>query len=119
MHDGVDLPDTLRAERPTRSWWRLVIGLPLLLIALGLAMDVSLGLPISRGATSLPKLLGGVLGFGALWLLGEGAGEWVWWKDRPTDPLTKRVFRLMTALVLWGVLLVVMWFVKAVVTSRA
>ena len=80
-------------------------------------MDACSGFPLSRGAGSLPTWLAGILAFGALWLLGEGAGEWIWSTDKDTDPLPRRVLRLTGALFLWGVFLLAMWLIPSLVTA--
>lgn len=96
--------------------WRMVIGVPLLLAALGVASDACMGLPVWRGAASRQAWLGGVLGLGALYLLGEGVGEWIGPKDKVTDPLWRRLLHLMALLALWSALILAAWLLLRVVT---
>jgi hypothetical protein len=97
-------------------WWRLGLAVSLVVLALGIAMDACSGLSLSRNAASWPKWLAGVMALGALELLGEGAGEWLWSSDAVTDPLLKRVPRLATALFLCGVFLLAIWLIQVLVT---
>jgi hypothetical protein len=73
------------------------------------AMDACLGLPVTRDAASWPALLGGLMGLGGLYLLGEGVGEFTRSWDKVTDPLWKRVLHLMTLLAVWGVVIMIVW----------
>lgn len=100
-------------ERP--RFWRFIVGIPLFVLALGLGLDACEGFPLSRGATSVSKWLLGVLGLGALYLLGEGAGEWISSKDSVTDPLWKRFLHLLALLALIGAFVAIVWLVQGLV----
>lgn len=88
----------------------------MLLLALGFGTDACMGFPLSRDTASVPKWLAGLLGLGALYLLGEGAAEWIGSREKVTDPLWKRVFHLQAMLALWAALMLVAWLVLKVVT---
>ncbi len=94
---------------------RIVIGVALLLLAMGLLSDLYLGLPVSHGAKSVLPWLGGILGLGSLCLLGEGAADWVHARDKVTDPLWRRVLHLITLLALWGAGSFLIWLLLKVV----
>ena len=110
-----DKTPAVRAGEPGgRHLWRFVVGIPLLVLGLGLGMDACQGFSLLRGATSTSKGLGGLLGLGALYLLGEGAGEWIGSKDQVTNPLWKRVLHLLALLALCGSIGAAIWLVHAV-----
>jgi len=114
--DGSDVIPPAQGSK--RRWWRWAFGLPVLLIVLGIIMDtLSLDVPLSAKAISVPKWITGVLALGALWLAGESAGDWLWSADRTTDPLTKRVSRLVAALFLWGLLLLAISLIRGWATA--
>jgi hypothetical protein len=94
---------------------RILIALPFVLLAVGFGIDACSGLPVSRAARSPYAWLGGVLGLGALYLVGEGAAEWVSGPDKVTDPLWMRTLRLIALLGLWGLFLVGVHYLIAVV----
>jgi hypothetical protein len=87
----------------------MVIGIPILLFAIGLLSDLFLGLPVSRDVKSIFSWIGGILGLGALYLLGEGAGAWIGSKDKVTDPLWRRVMHLMALMALCGACCLAVW----------
>ena len=93
-------------QRPS-AWkraTRFVAILALFLIAVGFIFDLFSGLPLLRLSRSWTAWLAGVVALGALYLLGEGAGEWIDARDKVSHPLWKRVWHL--ALLLGLVVLV-------------
>jgi hypothetical protein len=86
--------------------WRIIVGVPLLVLALGIVTDVCMGFPLGHKARSAGGWLAGVVGFGALYLVGEGACEWLGSRDKVTDPLWVRALHLGAMLALWGALVI-------------
>ena len=110
-----DASPTDEASHGSRRLRRILIGLPFVLLALGLGIDACSGLPISRAARSPYAWLGGVLGLGALYLLGEGAAEWIASQDKASDPYWMRALRLVALLGFCGALLVAFHYLIALV----
>lgn len=95
------------AQRRPRAWERVtrfVAILVLLLVAVGFIFDLFSGLPLLRSSRSWTAWLFGIVALGALYLLGEGAGEWIDARDKVSHPLWKRAWHL--ALLLGMVVLV-------------
>lgn len=66
----------------------------MLLIAVGFIVDLLSGLEVLRLSRSWTACLVGIAALGVLYLLGEGAGEWINARDKVTHPLWKRVWHL-------------------------
>jgi hypothetical protein len=98
---------------------RILIGVPIILFALGLAIDACSGLPVSRGARSPQPWLAGVLGLGGLYMFGESAAGWVGQGDKVSDPLWMRVFRLLGLLSVWGLFVLAAHYLMMLVTGRS
>ena len=92
-----------------------MVAIPMLLVAVGLGVDACVGLPVTRGATSPQAWFAGVVGLGALYLLGEYASEGVGSRDKVTDPLWLRIARLAALLALWVVFVAGLQLVVALV----
>jgi hypothetical protein len=96
-------------EAPTEPFGRRVVrGIAFLVagaVVIGLLLDVFSGLAIFRGARSRPAWAVGTLVLGALYVTGEVAARWINARDRTTDPLRKRLPRLLALLVLAGALI--------------
>jgi hypothetical protein len=88
---------------------RIALGLTFLLLVVGLAVDLSDGLPMLRSSRSWAAWLVAIVVVGALELLGEGAAEWVNKRDRVTHPLWKRSARLVLLLSVGSLFAVAMW----------
>ena len=73
---------------------RFVAVLSLLLAGLGFFLDLFSGLPLLRSSRSWLAWLVGIVALGTLYLLGEGAGEWINARDKVSHPLWKRVWHL-------------------------
>ena len=58
------------------------------------------GLPVTRGSRSWATWLLGILGFGTLYLFGEGAAGWIDGRDNVADPHSKRALNLVLLLAL-------------------
>ena len=87
---------------------RVGLGVPAFLLAMGLMTDLFAGLPFSRGAGSIPRLVGGLIGLGAVYVIGEGVVGWVGERDKVTDPSWKRALHMAAMLgVLGGYLVAV------------
>ena len=69
-------------------------GLVVVLGLVGFTTDLFSGLPLTRGSTSWVGWLLGILGLGVLYLIGEGAAEWIHGRDAVTDPLWLRALHL-------------------------
>jgi hypothetical protein len=82
----------------------VVLGIPVFLLAIGLMTDLFAGLPFTRSAGSASRLVGGLIGLGALYAVGEGAVGWVVEKDKVTDPGWKRGLHLAALLAMLAVL---------------
>ena len=104
-------PERLPTRR--RVTWRLMVGVLLATLGIGLLGDACSGMPITRGATSWPARLSALIGLGALYLVGEAAGEWIASRDAVTDPLLIRVLRVVAILAMSGGLLWVVWLLTA------
>lgn len=85
------------ARRRPSAWKiaiRFVAMLVLFLIAVGFMFDLFSGLPLLLSRRSWTTWLLGVAALGVLYLLGEGAGEWIGARDKVSHPLWKRVWHL-------------------------
>jgi len=85
-------------RKPLRGW-RLVVASAFLIVVLGIWVDLTLGLPITRDARSAGAWLIGVLGLATLYVVGEMLGSWIIDRDRVTDPAKLRLFRVFLLLV--------------------
>jgi len=90
------MPLTTLPQKPSR--WkraaRFIAILSLLLAAVGFIWDLFSGLPLLRSSRSWSAWLVGVVALGVLYLLGEGAGDWINARDKVSHPLWKRVWHL-------------------------
>ena len=68
--------------------------LSLLLVAVGSMWDLFYGHRLLRSSRSWSAWLVGVVALGALYLLGEGASDWINARDKVGHPLRKRVWHL-------------------------
>ena len=109
-------PETTPSERKPRRVWRLVVGVPLLMVSLGLAMDACTGFSMLTRARSHGGALAGIFGLGALYLLGEASADAVVSRDHITDPLYRRVLHLGALLGLWGACVLAVWLLYASLT---
>jgi|GraSoiStandDraft_41_1057321.scaffolds.fasta_scaffold188704_3 hypothetical protein len=85
------------AQKRSSAWKRaarFVAILSLLLAAVGFIFDLFSGLPLLRSSRSWLAWLVGVMALGALYLLGEGAGDWINARDKVSHPLWRRVWHL-------------------------
>jgi hypothetical protein len=112
-HEGRSVQVT---DQSRRSWWRLGSIIVIFVFAVGVGMDACAGFPVSRAATSTWKWLLGICGFGALYLLGEGAGDWINSRDKPSDPILRRIVHLLALLGLCGAFLVTVWLIMEFVS---
>lgn len=83
----------------------------LLLGLAGLLRDFFGGLEFTRRAPSWPLWLGGLIVGGLIYAVTEGAFEWVTSGDQTTDPLGKRVLRLLAGILVVVVILVIIFAV--------
>ena len=83
-----------RKPSPWRTATRFVAILVVLLISIGFMVDFFSGLEVLRSSRSWTAWLVGIGAFGVLYLLAEGAGEWINARDKVTHPLWKRVWHL-------------------------
>ena len=87
------IPPQLKPS-PWRKATRFVAILVVVLIAVGFIVDLLSGLEVLRLSRSWTAWSVGIAVLGVLYLLGEGAGEWVAARDKVTHPLWKRVWHL-------------------------
>jgi hypothetical protein len=73
---------------------RVAIALPALLFAVGGASDLLGGLEFWKHSRSTKAWTIGVLAFGALYVIGEAGVGWIDSRDKPSDPLWKRLLHL-------------------------
>ena len=88
-----------------------VAAVILLLGFAGLLGDLFGGLKFTRSEPSWPLWVGGLIVGGLIYAVTEGAFEWVTSGDRTTDPLGKRVLRLIAGILVVGGLLVIVFAV--------
>ena len=65
----------------------------LVLIACGFATDLLFGLPVLFSSRSWTAWVVGTIALGALYLIGEGGGDWIS-RDRVDHPLWRRLWHL-------------------------
>jgi hypothetical protein len=95
---------------------RIAVALPVLLFAVGAATDLLGGLEFWKRARSANAWTIGILAFGVLYVIGEAGVGWIDSRDRPSDPLWKRVLRLATLVAFAGVCALVAWVVWSAAT---
>jgi hypothetical protein len=78
--------------------------LVVLLIAIGFIVDLVSGLEVLRSSRSWTAWLVGMAALGLLYLLGEGAGEWINARDKVTHPLWRRLWHLAVLLGVVGLI---------------
>ncbi len=100
---------TRQGARDPGLKWRLLFGLPLLVVVLGLISDACMGFPLTRHARFPGRWLAGVLGLGGLWLLGEAGGTWITERDKTIHPLWRRTLSLGLLLLYAGLTLYMFW----------
>jgi hypothetical protein len=66
----------------------------LVLIACGFATDLLFGLPVLFSSRSWTAWVIGTIALGALYLIGEGGGDWINSRDRVDHPLWRRLWHL-------------------------
>lgn len=83
-----------RGSERWRAKVRVVALLLLLLSVCGFAADLWLGFPLLLSSRSWIGWAVGTVALGALWLVGEGGGDWISSRDRVDHPLWKRLCHL-------------------------
>ncbi|HEY2931783.1 MAG TPA: hypothetical protein VGK99_08530 [Acidobacteriota bacterium] len=96
MKDLIGIPP--RTESPLGRAFRFLVILAFFTLVIGLIIDVFSGLPVTKGARSVMAWVAGILGIGALYIIGELGADWIHQKDRVSDPLLKRVLHLLALL---------------------
>jgi hypothetical protein len=87
----------IRAQGRLTAWkkaTRFVAIVVSFLAAVGFLFDLFFGLPLLRSSRSWTAWILGIGGLGVLYLLGEGAGEWISARDKVSHPLWKRAWHL-------------------------
>jgi hypothetical protein len=91
---------------------RIAAMLTALLAFVGLIDDAINGFRFTRSVHSWPLWVGGLLLGGLVYAIGEAGFEWITAADRTTDPLGRRVMRLLmgtafvSGLLIGGLLLI-------------
>ncbi len=101
-----------RRDRVHRVPWRILVGAPIMALALGLATDACSGFALRSGVRSSARWLAALLGSGAMYLLAEGAAGWIGSRDKVTNPLWSRVLHLTAILALVAVLVFGAWLIS-------
>jgi len=93
-----------RRDRGHRVPWRIALGVPIMAVALGLAMDAYSGFAFGSGVRWTGGWVAGLLASGSMYLLAEGAAGWIGSRDKVTNPLWRRVLHLTAMLALTALL---------------
>jgi hypothetical protein len=96
----------------SRRAWRIILGIAVCLLAVGLVVDAAIGLPVLRGAQSPKALLSGLLALGGFFFFAESAFAYITSADKVTNPLWKRLLHVVAQLCLWAVVLVGVWLIS-------
>jgi len=87
----------LKSGRQSPRRWKTAVSvaviLVVVLVAYGVVIDLSSGLPLSLTSRSWVTWLLGIIAFAVLYLVAEGAGEWIW-RHKTGHSLSRRVWRL-------------------------
>lgn len=97
-------------EFRSKSILRTIVVGAIVLIAFGFLIDFFSGFYILTHSKSIYAGLGGFLIVAMFYVIGESGSESIGGKDKVTDPLYKRAFRLLSLLIFAALILTAMWF---------
>jgi hypothetical protein len=114
MKDLIGIPP--RTESPLGRVFRVLVILAFFTLVIGLVIDVFSGLQVTKGARSVIAWAAGILGLGAIYIIGELGADWIHQRDRVSDPLLKRALHLLALLAFVVIVVLCMIAVVRVVT---
>ena len=104
------------AKPEKNKFWSLLLVLLLAIFAAGIITDAMNGFSIIRNSQNILRGIGGVFILGVLYVLSEGGGQWLGGKDSVSQPLWRRVINLILLLSFVGIVGVIFYFLRDIIT---